>query len=202
MMKKLLAMTLALALALTLSACGGTGDGSASQSAPGSSAPDSSAPQEPDGPQGGTSGPQGETIGQQMLAAFQAEAAANPGAGAEALAQAMVECDAVPFEGGMAMAVEEGLLNGFDNAEITGFQEGAMFSPMISVIPFLGYIFVLEDGADVDAFITTLKDNANLGWNICTCADEMVVEHEGQTVFFLMCPSAMDGEGGDGLNAE
>ena len=86
------------------------------------------------------------------------------------------------------MAVEPGLLNGFDNAEITGFKEGVMFSPMMGTIPFVGYIFVLEDGADVDAFKDTLEKNANLRWNICTEAEELTVDNEGNTVFFLMSP--------------
>ena len=88
----------------------------------------------------------------------------------------------------MATPIEAGLLMGFDNAEITGFQEGVMFGPMMGTIPFVGYIFVLEDGADVDGFVQTLEDNANLRWNICTEAEEMVAEADGNHVFFLMCP--------------
>jgi hypothetical protein len=92
------------------------------------------------------------------------------------------------------MEVEPGLLNGFDNAEITGFEEGVLFAPMIGSIPFVGYVFTLADDADVDAFETTLKDNANLAWNICTEADEMVVDHVGSEVFFVMCPASLDEE--------
>ena len=58
---------------------------------------------------------------------------------------------------------------------------------MIGAIPFVGYIFVLPDDADVDAFKTTLSDNADLRWNICVEADEMVVDNVGNTVFFVMC---------------
>ena len=67
-----------------------------------------------------------------------------------------------------------------------------MFGPAIGTIPFVGYVFVLEDGADVEGFKTTLKDNANLRWNICTMAEEMVCESEGNTVFFLMCPTSFE----------
>ena len=86
------------------------------------------------------------------------------------------------------MPVEPGFLVGFDNAEITGFKEGVMFAPMMGTIPFVGYIFELEDGADVDGFKQTLEDSANLRWNICTEAEELTVDSEGNKVFFLMSP--------------
>ena len=89
------------------------------------------------------------------------------------------------------MPVEEGFLNGFDN-EIHGFSEGAMFSPMVGTIPFVGYVFTLPADADVDAFMNTLKENANLRWNICTTAEEMVTDAVGQTVFFVMCPAEFE----------
>ena len=54
---------------------------------------------------------------------------------------------------------------------------------MISTIPFLGYIFTLEEGADIDSFIKTLKSNADLNWNICTSAEEITVGNVGQFVF-------------------
>ena len=34
-----------------------------------------------------------------------------------------------------------------------------------------------------------LKANANLRWNICTTADEMVAGSVGNKVFFVMCPT-------------
>lgn len=67
-----------------------------------------------------------------------------------------------------------------------------MFGPIISTIPFVGYIFTLAEDADVDAFVTLLKDNANLRWNICTEADELTVEKSGNTVFFLMSPLSLE----------
>lgn len=86
------------------------------------------------------------------------------------------------------MPVEEGLLNGFGNTEVTGFSEGVMFAPMIGSIPFVGYVFTLEEGADAETFMQSLKDSADLNWNICTAADEMTVEQSGNKVFFLMSP--------------
>lgn len=79
--------------------------------------------------------------------------------------------------------VEPGYLNGFDN-EISGFDNGAMFAPMIGSIPFVGYVFETSDAAALE---DSLKANANLRWNICTEADEMVSATNGKFVFFMMC---------------
>ena len=107
------------------------------------------------------------------------------------LAEDLVANPVIQFMGG-AMEVEEGFLSGFDNAEITGFKSGVTFAPMISTIPFLGYIFELDDSVDVDTFKSSLEENANLRWNICTEAEELIVENVGNKVFFLMCPKSFD----------
>lgn len=81
------------------------------------------------------------------------------------------------------MEVSEGYLNGFDE-EITGFQKGIMFSPVIGTIPFVGYVFETDNA---DALLSLLKEKANPAWNICTEADETVSTSREQLVFFLMC---------------
>ncbi len=96
---------------------------------------------------------------------------------------------------GMSVPVEAGLLNGFGNAEIKGFKEGVMFGPTIGTIPFIGYVFTLEEDTDVDEFMQTLKDNADLRWNICTEADELIVEKEGDKVIVIMTPEKFESEG-------
>lgn len=81
------------------------------------------------------------------------------------------------------MDVEPGYLNGFDN-EITGFSSGVVFAPMIGSIPFVGYVFETDDAETLEK---TLAQNANMRWNICTEADEMVTGSKGNLVFFMMC---------------
>lgn len=125
-----------------------------------------------------------KTVGGTLLAAFKA----NSDGSALSVAESLVANPVIPFMGG-AMSVEPGYLTGFDNAEITGFKEGAVFMPMIGTIPFVGYVFTLENAADAPAFIANLKANANLRWNICTSADEMVAGSAGNKVFFVMCPT-------------
>lgn len=127
------------------------------------------------------------TVGEILLADFKADSTGT----AQEIADRLISNEIIEFMGG-AMPVEEGLLSGFDNTEIKGFKEGVMFAPMMSSIAFVGYIFELADDADVETFKTTLKDNANLRWNICVEAEELIVENEGNKVFFIMCPKSFE----------
>ncbi|MBQ7986182.1 MAG: hypothetical protein IJ304_02825 [Clostridia bacterium] len=129
-----------------------------------------------------------KTLGNTLLADFKQKASSM---GTEELANALIANPAIKFMGG-AMPVEEGLLSGFDGAEIKGFKSGAVFMPMIGSIPFIGYVFELENAADVSGFISNLKNNANLRWNICVTADEMVTGSVGNKVFFVMCPTSLE----------
>lgn len=81
-----------------------------------------------------------ESDGNQLLKEFVKNASSFDTA--EEIANAVIKSPVLPFQP-MVMPVEPGLLNGFDNNEITGFKDGVMFAPMIGSIPFLGYIFIL-----------------------------------------------------------
>lgn len=131
-----------------------------------------------------------ETVGEFLLADFK-ENAKEKDETIQDIVEDVCDNDILPFEP-VIMPMEPGLMMGFDNAEITGFKQCLTFAPMVSTLPFLGYVFELEDGADVEAFKTTLEENANLRWNICTEAEELVVESEGNMVFFLMCPKSFE----------
>lgn len=131
------------------------------------------------------------TVGEQILESVGTALSGLEEASVEdivALASAPVE----NYVSLVSMPVEEGYLNGFDNVEIKGFEEGVMFAPMVGTIPFVGYVFSLPADADVDAFVTTLTDSANPRWNICTSADETVVEAYGNKVLFVMCPASFE----------
>ena len=129
-----------------------------------------------------------QSVGNTLLADFKAKAGSS---NALSIAEALLANPVIKFSGG-AMAVEPGFLTGFDNTEIKGFKEGAMFAPMIGTIPFVGYVFTLEDSVNASDFISTLKSSANLRWNICTSADEMVAGSSGNKVFFVMCPKSFE----------
>lgn len=129
-----------------------------------------------------------KTVGKTLLDVFSSKATS---ASTAEVAEAILATPIIQFPGA-TMPVEPGLLSGFGNTEITGFSEGTMFGPMIGSIPFIGYIFNLEEGTNKADFISTLKSNANLRWNICVEADEMVVGSSGNKVFFVMCPKEFE----------
>lgn len=133
------------------------------------------------------------TAGQILFAAFQEMMAAKPETTAQEAADALITNEIIQFMGG-TMPVEQGLLSGFGNTEIKGFEEAVVFMPMIGSIPFVGYIFDMPADADLEAFMTTLKENADMRWQICVEAEEMVVEAIGDKVFFLMCKKDLSAE--------
>ena len=170
-MKKLLTLlALSAALLLTLTACGG------SQETP---QEDAAIPVV-----------QGDTLGADLANLFLPMAVTDESATVTSLAEGVVAD--LPFET-MVMPVEPGLLTGFGDVEITGFSEGVMFGPAISTIPFLGYVFQMEEGADGEAFCQTLQEYCDLRWNICTEAEEVTAVQGGNYVFFLMSPTSLEG---------
>ena len=132
------------------------------------------------------------TLGGKLWNAFVAAKEEKPEITAEEMANLLVTNEVIQFMGG-AIPVEanQEFFNGFDEYKITGYESGAVYMPMIGSIPFIGYIFELAEGADVNAFIKNLNDNANPRWNICVTAEQTVVGAYGTTVFFLMCPTSL-----------
>ena len=75
-------------------------------------------------------------------------------------------------------------ISGFQK-EIKDFTNAYAIRPMIGTIPFIAYIFEVENA---DGFAEELKSNADLRWNICTEAEEMHATVSGNYVFFIMSP--------------
>lgn len=133
------------------------------------------------------------TLGGKLWNAFLTTKTEKPETSAEELANLLVTNEAILFMGGaIPLEANQEFFNGFDEYKITGYESGACYMPMIGSIPFIGYVFELADGADVDAFVKNLNDNANPRWNICVTADQTVVGAYENTVFFLMCPTAFE----------
>ena len=209
MMKRFLVAMLSVALAANLVACGcGTTNKNEAQVEQDAAVEDSTMDQpaaapedtpaemptpsvDAEGTVDGENAVSGDTVGAMLAEEFHALKAENAAITAQEMADAILANPMIQF-GGATMEVEQGLLTGFGNAEITGFENGVMFAPMIGSIPFVGYVFTLEDGADATAFMQTLTDNADPRWNICVEADETVVENADNMVFFVMCPSQFE----------
>lgn len=126
------------------------------------------------------------TTGEALKAQFTEIMESGESYSMESLAQALIENPVIKFSG-ITMEVTEGYLSGFSE-EIYGFSEGYMFCPMIGSIAFVGYVFYIDDSADVQSFVETLESCADPRWNICVTANEMVISTYDNTVFFVMCP--------------
>ncbi len=155
-----------------------------------------SKPTEPNTPaDSGVIKPQVEenTVGAAQWAAFQQAITVNQDATAEELASALAESTAGLFFGTAAPIEKDAeYFAGFDNYRITGYKAAAVYMPMIGSIPFVGYVFELEDGVTPATFIKNLTDNCNPKWNVCVEADQTVAGAIGNRVFFLMCPKKME----------
>lgn len=160
-------------------------------------------PTEPAGPSVIEPQVEANTIGANQWDAFKKAVEANANATVEELANALLENTADLFFGG-AMPLEQGteFFTGFDNYQITGYKSAAVYMPMIGSIPFVGYVFELEDSTDVAAFVNALKENCNPRWNICVTADQTVVGAIDNRVFFLMCPENMSNEMPDDMGGD
>ena len=189
-MKKCLIFIGLMVLTLSLTGCGRKAEETPKESAPPQNNVETTeAPQsETQIEQGTDVGLTGETVGKILLMDFERYIQENPDVSAQEMADHILANSIIQFSG-TTMAVEEGLLAGFNNAEITGFDEGVMFAPMIGSIPFVGYIFTLPDGGDTEAFLQLLTDNADPRWNICTEADETVTGKAENMIFFVMSPA-------------
>ena len=200
-MKKLIALLLSIAMLVCISACGSNDNGAESGSSDVvtensqsevsdetsvENTTDESSDDQTSVEESSDAAQSGDTAGQTLYKAFQDTVNSDPSLSAQQIADAVMANEIIQF-GPMSMPIEPGLLSGFGNAEITGFDEGVMFGPAIGTIPFIGYVFTLSEGTDVDTFVKTLEDNADLRWNICTEAEEMVAGNVGNTVFFVMC---------------
>jgi len=170
-MKKIIALVIAGLMVLSFAACGGNNEETTTNT------------------EETTTEAAAATVAATLVEAFKAEAAKED-ATTNTIATALSTNSVVAFMP-MVQDMTEGFLAGF-NADITGFTACTAFAPMIGTIPFVSYVFELSEDADADAFVTTLKDNANLRWNICTAAEEMLVETVDNYVFFVMAPLSFE----------
>lgn len=125
------------------------------------------------------------TTGATMLSIFRANKDKTP----EAIANACLADKSIQFMS-MTTPMEEGFFMEFDG-DVKGFDSCVKFGPAMGSIAFSGFVF--EVSGDANAFANDLKSRANPRWNICVEADETVCEVYGNKVFFLMCPSSLEG---------
>ncbi len=204
-MKKIIALILAGLMLLSLVACGGTNNNDDTQSTDAAST---------------------EATSTEATVPSKEELAKN--ASVEAIAKAVMdkyveysgmrttydeymaeldEADRIPFEEFVANQIsvapvekDAEYMMGFDTMP-TGFSEAFCYQPMMMGQAFIGYIFRVAEGTDMDAFKKSLTDNCNPRWNICTMANTTICENYGDLVYFTMLVVA-DDENPHGFTAE
>lgn len=200
MMRKLLATILSVSMIIGLAACGGKDDKKNNTPADSNEITATVAPTAPAEDKESVITPEvtENTAGSKLWNSFLETMTANPETSALDIANTLSTNPVIQF---MAMASESepGYLAGFSE-EITGFESGASYGPMIGSIAFIGHIFKLADGSDVNAFIANLKSKADPRWNICVAADYTQVGAYENTVYFLMYPASMDEDSNAGEN--
>lgn len=82
-----------------------------------------------------------------------------------------------------------------------GISEAVCYQPMMMGQAFIGYVFRVAEGTDVETFKSELKANSDPRWNICTMANTTVCESFGNVVYFSMMVVA-DEENPSGFTAE
>ena len=186
-MRKKFALFLAAAMVLSLTACGKSNDNSNTTQATTEATTEAATEATTQADNNKAEG----TMGQILLQDFKDRIAADENITPQEMAEALLTNPVIQFMGA-AMPMEPGYLAGFSE-EISGFSECVMFAPMIGSIPFVGYIFTVDEGNDVNEFAENLEKLADPRWNICVEADETIIEISGNTVFFLMCPNNTEG---------
>ena len=102
------------------------------------------------------------------------------------------EADKIPYEEYISYQISVAPVE--ENAEWmmgltavpTGYAEAYCYQPTMMGQAFIGYIFRVEEGTNVEAFKKFLTDNCDPRWNICTMANTTVCENYADIVYFSM----------------
>lgn len=207
-MKRILALILSVLMIATLASCSGsketTADAQTTKAPETTTAPettDTTAPETTEAPK--------STVALETIAKALADKYAEYAdlrTSFDDMMKDMDEADRIPYEDFLAsmlptMPVEDfEYLSGLTEVP-EGIKEAYLYQPGMMGQAYIGYIFRLTEGTDVEAFKKSLTEKADLRWNICTMANTIVCENYGDTVFFSMMVVA-DAENPSGFTAE
>lgn len=108
----------------------------------------------------------------------------------ENVAKALAENEILKIELDVATIGKNDYISGF-KSEIKEFKNAVVLRPFIGTIPFIAYIFEVENP---ESFAENLKTNADLRWNVCTEAEDLEVTNVDNYVFIVMSPKNFDEE--------
>ena len=193
-MKKILAILLAAMMLLSVVACGnGNNDTPDTPDTPADpETPVDDALVEPDVDK--------ETLGYVYFEKFVEIKKADPTKSAETIVNEIMATKlGTIIQMPMVQPVEPGYLTGFNyENEFGGFEQGAMFGAGMMGVAFIGYVFDLAEGADIEAFIKSVEENVDPRWNGCTEAETVTVGAYEDSVLLVMCqreiPASISGK--------
>ncbi len=207
-MKKILAIILSALMLVSIAACDTTNNnveettGKVENNNNETNTPETNDPETNDPSGDNTDLPEADkTLGDLYVEKLVEVKTANPDATSADVIEAIMNSNLVyAFPGAMPMAFEPDtyLMGiGTDGATFGGFVSSYALIPMMMGQPFVVYVFDLAADADVNAFVESVKTNANPAWNICTTAEDVTVGACGNLVVLAMCqkaiPSAVSG---------
>lgn len=205
-MKKILALILSALMLVSLASCSGsketTADSTSNKAPETSKAPETTAAPET------TEAPKSTVALEKIAAALVEKYAeyADLRNSFDDMMKDLPEADRISYEEFLASAlanvkVEDlSFLMGLTEVP-AGIKEAQQYQPAMMGQAYIGYIFRLNEGTDVEAFKKALTEKADLRWNICTQANTIVCENYGDVVFFSMMVVKND-EFPDGFTAE
>ncbi|MBQ4129218.1 MAG: hypothetical protein IJD68_05550 [Ruminococcus sp.] len=107
----------------------------------------------------------------------------------EDIADAVVENSDLSL---LTAPVDEGLLEGFSNMPINGFENGVMISSADHSIPFISYIFEMSDSVDQNMFVANLKTYADPNFSGDETENKVIVEQKGDKVIVVITPDKVE----------
>ena len=106
----------------------------------------------------------------------------------EKIANKLSENEIIEFSVGVEELNEDSYFAGI-TTEVKGFKKAYAIRPMIGTIPFVAYMFEVDDA---EAFEANLKENVDLRWNICTEADTVESVVFENYVFIVLSPNGSE----------
>lgn len=199
-MKKIIALILASVMMLTLAACGKTPAENPGNTTAPTTTPTTKVPTKEELAAAASV----EAIAKAQLNKF-IEFAGMRASYDEYMAE-LEEADRIPFEEFISYQVtcraiekNEEWLTALESVP-TGFSEAYTYGPNMMGQAFIGYIFRVAEGTNVESFKANLKEICIPRWNICTEANTIICESYGNIVFFSMMV-VIDNEHPDGFTA-
>ncbi len=132
-----------------------------------------------------------KTLSYYLINEFHDYVSINKDVKVEELSKHLIQIERIEFKGS-AKEIDEGYLDGIINYKVTDFKNGAMIKANKTKIPFIGYLFEVDQSTDTQLFIENLKTNADKQYKTLLDDEDIYIEKENNIIFFLICPDNIE----------